>query len=314
MATYLTRRALQALLVLWGAFTVSFLLLYALPSDAISIKLSGAGETSLSREALDAIRADLGYDDPLVVQYLRQLGKIVTGDAGVSLYTGTPVVSMITSALPYTVGISLLALVIGSVAGLVLGSLAAHSRSARLREALLSLPPLGISVPTFAVGLVLIQVVAFRWRLLPSGGSQGFDTMILPAITLALPVMATVTQIFAKSLREVLHQGYIDTATSKGVSRLRLHLRHGVRNAIGPSLTMAAIIVGSLLGGAVITETVFSREGIGRITVDAVTRQDLPVVQGVVLLSALVFVVVNLLVDLTYPLLDRRVVLAKESR
>ncbi|WP_052852570.1 ABC transporter permease [Streptomyces avicenniae] len=314
MAKYLASRALQALPVLLGTFTLAFVLLSVLPSDALSIKLSGSGDSALSQEEIARLRAEQGYDDPLPLQYVRQLGGLLTGDMGVSLHTGSPVVSMIGSALPHTARLAVAALLVGVTAGLVIGSLAAHARSRALRELLMSVPPLGISFPTFAVGLVLIQVVSFQWRALPSGGTDGFESLVLPALTLSLPVTATVAQIFARSLREVLDQGYIDTATAKGAGRLRLHLAHAVRNAAGPSLTATGMVIGNLLGGAVVTETVFSREGVGRLTADAVTRQDLPVVQGVVLLSALVFVVVNLLVDLTYPLLDRRVTLTEATR
>ncbi|WP_062205528.1 ABC transporter permease [Streptomyces sp. NBRC 109706] len=314
MGKYLAARALQAVLVLLGTFTLAFVLLSVLPSDALSIKLSGSGDSALNPEEVAALRAEAGYDDPLVVQYVRQLGGLLTGDLGTSLHTGAPVRSMIGSALPHTAQLAALALLFGVSAGLLVGSLAAHARGRWARELLMSLPPLGISFPTFAVGLVLIQVVAFQWRALPSGGTDGFQNLVLPAITLALPVTATVAQIFNRSLREVLEQGYVDTAVAKGAGRLRLHLRHATRNAAGPTLTATAVVVGNLLGGAVVTETVFSREGVGRLTADAVTRQDLPVVQGVVLLSALVFVVVNLLVDLTYPLLDRRVTLTEAIR
>ncbi|RKN04593.1 ABC transporter permease [Streptomyces radicis] len=314
MGKYLASRGLQALLVLLGTFTLAFVLLSVLPSDALSIKLSGAGDAALSPDEVARLRAEHGYDDPLVEQYLRQLGGLLGGDLGTSLHTGAPVLSMLGSALPHTAQLAGLALLFGVVAGLLVGSVAAHTRGPWAREALMSLPPLGISFPTFAVGLVLIQVVAFQWQALPSGGTDGFRSLVLPAITLALPVTATVAQVFHRSLREVLEQGYVDTAVAKGAGRARIHLAHATRNAAGPTLTATAVVVGNLLGGAVVTETVFSREGVGRLTADAVTRQDLPVVQGVVLLSALVFVVVNLLVDLAYPLLDRRVTVKEAVR
>lgn len=310
MTRYLLVRLGQSLLVLWGAFTASFALLYALPSDAISIKLSGASDTGAVTPAQIAqIRAEYGFDRPLVVQYLDQLGQVVQGDLGTSLVTGGSVTSTLGSALPQTLQLSGLAIVIGTIVGLLLGSVSGYLRSPRLRELLLSLPPIGTSIPTFTVGLVLIHLVAFQWRLLPSGGNTGLDSLVLPAITLSLPVAAVVTQIFAKSLDGVLRQDYIDTAVAKGASPLRIHLRHAFRNAIAPTLTMTGIIIGNLLAGTVVAETIFSREGIGRTTVDAVNRQDLPIVQGVVMLSALTFVVVNLVVDLLLPVIDRRITL-----
>ncbi|RRQ29417.1 ABC transporter permease [Rhodococcus sp. Eu-32] len=314
MAGYVRKRLLQAVLVLWGAFTLSFFLLYFLPSDAISIKLTAGGDNSLSPEQIAEIRAEYGYDRPAVLQYLDQLWKTVTGDLGRSLDSGATVTSLIASALPQTLLLSGIALVVGVAVGLVLGSIASHLPSERWREALLALPPLGISIPTFAVGLILIQVVSFQWRLVPSGGNKTWDSLVLPAITLSLPVIAIVTQVFAKSLDDVLRQGYIDTARGIGAGPARIHFHHAIRNAIGPTLSMAGVIGGGLLAGTVVVETVFSREGIGRLTVDAVTGQDLPVVQAVVLLSAATFVVINLVVDLLGPVLDRRVVFTRMSR
>jgi peptide/nickel transport system permease protein len=309
MTRYLLSRLGQSLLVLWGAFTASFVLLYALPSDAISIKLSGASDTgSITPEQLAQIRQDYGFDRPLVVQYVDQLADLVRGDFGTSLTTGATVTSTLGSALPQTLVLSGLAIVVGTLVGLVLGSVSGYLPP-RARELLLSLPPVGVSIPTFTVGLVLIHVVAFQWRLLPSAGNQGFESLVLPSLTLSLPVAAVVTQIFAKSLQGVLRQDYIATAVAKGAGRGRVHLRHAFRNAIGPTLTMTGVVTGNLLAGTVVVETIFSREGIGRTTVDAVNRQDLPVVQGVVLLSALTFILVNLAVDLVYPLIDRRITL-----
>lgn len=311
MTRYLLVRLGQSLLVLWGAFTASFLLLYALPSDAITIKLAAADNTgAVTPEMLDQIRMQYGFDRPLIVQYADELWSWLRGDLGNSLLTGQPVLDTVLSAAGQTAAMSGLAITLGVVAGLVAGSLAGHATNPRVRELLLALPPIGVSIPTFTVGLVLIHVVSFQWGLLPSGGNKGFASLVLPAITLSLPVAAVVTQIFAKSLRSVLQEPYIATAVAKGAGRLRIHLRHAFRNAIGPAMTMTGVVVGNLLAGTVVAETVFSREGLGRITYDAVSKQDLPVVQAVVLFSALVFVVVNLIVDLAYPLIDRRITLA----
>ncbi|MGO1835338.1 MAG: ABC transporter permease, partial [Actinomycetaceae bacterium] len=303
---YVLRRLGEGVLVLWGTFTLAFALLQRLPGDAVSIRLGGEGAT-LSTEEIARIRAEMGYDDPFLVRYWRDLVDLVQGDLGHSLFSGEPVVSAITRVVPHTAFIALVAVLLGGAVGLVLGSVAATTRSRRLRCVVLALPPLGVSIPTFAVALVLIQVVAFSWRLLPSSGNDGLAAAILPILTLSLPVIATVTQIFTRSLDSVLAQGYVATAVTKGAGRRRVLLAHGLRNAAGPTLTVAGLIAGNLLAGAIVTETVFAREGLGRLTVTAVTPRDMPLLQGSVLFAALVFVGINILVDLAYPLLDRRV-------
>lgn len=312
-ARYLLGRLLQGVVVLWGTFTLAFALLQRLPGDAVSIRMGGEGAT-LGPDEIARIRSEMGYDDPFLLRYWRDLVDLVQGDLGVSLFTGEPVLGAIVRVLPHTVAIALPAVLVGTLVGLVLGSIAATTRSARLRGLVQSLPPLGVSVPTFAVALVLVQVVSFRWGLLPSSGNDGTAAAVLPVVTLSLPVVATVTQVFGRSLDGVLAQGHASTARTKGAGRLRVLLAHGVRNAAGPALTMSGLIAGNLLAGAVVTETVFAREGLGRLTVTAVTQRDMPLLQGIVVLAALLFVLINLLVDLAYPLLDRRVVLEGERR
>ena len=172
---------------------------------------------------------------------------------------------------------------------------------------MLSLPPLGVAVPSFWVGLLLLQQFSFHWTWFPAVGNEGWRSIVLPAVTLALPTGAQIAQLLAKSMQHTLHEPYIDTARSKGASRTRVHLRHALRNAALPALTMSGLLVGALLAGTVVTETVFSRTGLGRLTSASVAAQDIPVVQGLVLFGAAVFVVVNLVVDLLYPLLDPRI-------
>jgi peptide/nickel transport system permease protein len=183
---YVLRRLGEGVIVLWGTFTLAFALLQRLPGDAVSIRLSGEGST-LSADEIARIRAEMGYDDPFLVRYWRDLVDLVQGDLGHSLFSGEPVVSAIARVVPHTAFIALAAVVLGTAVGLLLGSLAATTRSRRLRGVVLALPPLGVSIPTFAVALVLIQVVAFSWRLLPSSGNDGVSAAILPILTLSLP-------------------------------------------------------------------------------------------------------------------------------
>lgn len=310
LARYLLRRVGQAVLVLWAAFTVSFLVLVALPGDSTTIAAGGTDSGGLSDDQLAALRAAQGYDRPVVVQYLDQLGSLLRGDLGTSAQTGQPVTAALADAIPSTVQLAGLALLLAVVGGAGLALVATGTRSRWLRQALLSLPAVGISVPTFWVGLLLVQAFSFRLRWFPAVGEATPAALVLPAVTLALPTGAVIAQVLAKSLLTTLDEPFVTTARAKGVGRVLVHLRHAVPNAVPPALTVAGVLVGSLLAGSVVVESVFSRTGVGRLTITAVTAQDTPVVQGVVVLGAVLFVGVNLLVDLAVPLLDPRVTTA----
>lgn len=306
---YVAKRLGQAVLVLIGVFVGSFVLLYLLPSDALSIQIlanSGA-DTVLDPAELAAERERLGLNGSVFAQFWHQLSGLLTGDLGRSIQTGQEVKSMIAKALPQTVSVAALALIIGSVAGILLGFAAASVKPGAARDMLLAIPPLGVSVPSFTVGLVLINWFAFEWGLLPSGGNSGFSALILPAVTLSIPTASIIAQVFGKSLIRTLAEPYIDTARGKGVSHAGILFGHAFRNAVSPTLAVSGILIGNLLAGSVITETVFYREGLGRITVDAVNAQDSGVVLAVSVLSAVVFVSINLVVDLVLPLVDRRI-------
>lgn len=313
MARYLLRRLLQAVFVLWAAFTVSYLVLFALPSDPVSVKLGGLDSTA-TPEQLAAVRDKYGIGDPLLVQYGKALRNALQGDFGHSIQTGADVRGTIADALPETLKLTGLALLFTLVLGVGIAVAATYARRNALRQLLLSIPALGISMPGFWVGLLLIQVVSFQWQALPALGNDGFDSLILPAVTMALPASAFVAQILAKSMTTALASPYIDTARAKGVGRVRIHFHHALRNASLPALTIFGMLAANLLTEAVVVETVFSRAGLGRVTAFAVDSQDIPVVQAVVVLSALVFVLVSLVTDLLYPLLDPRVALAPARR
>ena len=304
-ARYALRRVAQALFVLWAAFTVSFLVMYALPSDPAQL-LAGT-DNSVSPEQLAALRHEYGLDRPLVIQYLDQLSHVVRGDLGRSLQSGREVTSIIAEAIPPTAQVTGAALLLAVVGGGALALVATGTSRNRVSGVLLGLPPLGVAIPSFWLGLMLLQQFSFTWSWFPALGNEGWRSVVLPALTLAIATGAFLAQILAKSLRNTRREPYIDTARAKGASPARVQLRHALRNAALPALTMAGLIVGQLLSGAVVAETVFSRNGVGRVTSTAVAAQDIPVVQGLVLFGATVFVVVNLLVDLLYPVLDPRV-------
>ncbi|MEU7608255.1 ABC transporter permease [Micromonospora sp. NPDC049204] len=308
------RRMLHAVLVLWAAYTLSFVLLYVLPGDPVAVMAAGGGDaTTVAAGQLDALRAEHGLDRPLPEQYLDRLTGTVRGDLGTSVQTGEPVARMLLDALPPTLQLAAGALGLGVPLGAAVALLAAYVRRRGLRRLLLSLPGAGISVPTFWVGLVLLQVFSFRWALLPAFG-DGSAAAVLPAITLALPVAALVGQTFARGLGDALAQPYLDTAAAKGAGRARLLLRHAARNAALTPLAVTGVLAGNILAGAVVVETVFSRHGIGRLTATAVAAQDIPVVQGAVILGAACFVLVSLATELLMPVLDPRLRTATGAR
>ncbi|GIG20086.1 peptide ABC transporter permease [Cellulomonas chitinilytica] len=313
MTRYLAVRLAQALGVLWAAYTVSFVVLYALPGDPVSL-LYGGDSSDISPEQLAAVRAEYGLDRPLPVQYLTQLGHVLQGDLGTSVVNGRPVTDLVAEAVPPTAQIAALGLVLALVLGGGLAIVATYVRSRALSHTLLSLPPLGVAIPSFWFGLTLVQWFSFTFPVFPAVGNKGFASLVLPAITLALPTGALVAQMLSRSLLGTLHEPWADTARAKGAGRVRVHLRHALRNAALPTLTVTGLVIGGLLSGAVVTETVFSRAGLGRLTATSVGAQDVPVVQGIVLFAATVYVLVNLLVDVLYPLLDPRIVRVRRPR
>ncbi|HKP07729.1 MAG TPA: ABC transporter permease [Microbacterium sp.] len=310
---YIARRIGQGLVVLWAAYTISFLILYLLPGDAATLFAGGGDQESIDPALVAKLRTELGLDRPLYEQYLVALGKALTGDFGVSTQTGRPASDLLLESLPPTLALTAFAFVLSVVFGVVLALAASLARAQWLRNLLSSLPPLGVSIPVFWIGLLLLQAFSFRIRLFPSMGNEGFESLVLPAITIAIPSGAFIAQLLSRSLRSTLAQPYVEIVRAKGASERRVQLGHAFRNAAIPSLTMIGVLIGGLLSGAVVTETVFSRLGIGRLVVTAVNNRDVPVVQTVVVFAALVFVVANLVVDLVYPLIDRRITLARTA-
>ncbi|MGW1711844.1 ABC transporter permease [Streptomyces sp. NPDC002156] len=313
MRRYVIKRLAQAVGVLWAAYTVSFLVLDFLPGDPVTAMASaGMDSGQVDPAQLAALRHEYGFDKPVLVQYADHLGRAVRGDFGDAISTGRPVASTVADALPQTLQLTGTALLLAVLFGAGLAVVATYTSRRWLRQFLLSLPPLGVSVPTFWVGLLLVETFSFRLRWFPAFGNDGLQGLVLPAVTLAIPTGAQVAQVLAKSLLTALDQAYVETARAKGAGRWRVHLRHALRNASLPALTVVGLLVGQLVAGSVVVETVFSRDGLGRVTAAAVTSQDIPLVQGVVVFGALIFVATNLLVDLVYPLLDPRIVVASD--
>lgn len=308
---YLARRSLHAVLVIWGTFTITFLMLYVLPSDPVELMMgsrSGNGaESRVDPTVLASLRQEYGLDRPLIAQYVDLLTRTLRGDFGSSIRTGRPVLDTVLDAAPYTLALDAAALVVSLVLGVGTALAAVRARQGWLRQLLLSLPPLGVAMPSFLIGLVLIQVFAFRLRIFPPLGNEGFAALVLPAITLGVPTAAVIAQVLTEKMLQTLDNPFVDTARAKGASRNRVLFRHVFRSGLVPLVTMLGMVVGNLFAGAVVIETVFSRKGLGSLTQSSIDSQDVPVIQAIVLLSAAAFVFVNLAVDLAYPWLDPRI-------
>ncbi|MFJ5956683.1 ABC transporter permease [Paenarthrobacter sp. NPDC092416] len=305
MPRYLLNRFGQATLVLWAAFTIAFVLLQALPGDALLIKYQNP-DMGLSPQEIADIRSSYGADTPLFLQYLDSLGGFLTGNLGYSVQAGVPVVDLLAATVPSTLALAGLGFVAAVILAVAIAFLSSLAPFAWLRDALQSLPSLLVSVPVFWLGIVLIQVFSFRLKLIPVINPPEALGLILPVATLAVPLSAPLAQVLIRSIDDVRTQPFVAVARSRGGSNAWVLSHHVARNAVLPALTIAGVLLGELIGGAVVTETVFGRNGVGQLTQQAVNNQDAAVLQAVVVLAAAAFVLVNLAVDLLYPLLDPR--------
>lgn len=314
MIRYLIRRLIQAVFVVWAAYTVTFFVLYLLPSDPIAILLGAGGQNAVvatNPAQVAAVRAQYGFDKPVLEQYFMMLWQAGHGDFGTSISTGVGVRERILAVLPPTAALTGLALLLAAVLGVGVALLASYAQARVVRQLLLSLPSMGIAVPGFWLAVLLIQTVSFQWKLLPATGAAGFASLILPAITMAVPAGAVIAQVLAKSMRQTLKEPYIDVVRARGASRARIHIRHAVRNASLPAMTLIGLLTANLIAGAAVAETIFARPGLGRLTVQAVRDQDIPVVQGVVVFAAVATAIITLIVDVLYPVIDPRTRLSK---
>ncbi|MHA7156174.1 ABC transporter permease [Arthrobacter sp. TMN-50] len=305
MARYLVQRIGQALLVVWLAYTLVFLAVQLLPSDPVTIFLTS--DSAVDQAAIDTMKSQYGYDQPLPVQYLSQLVGLLSGDFGYSLASGESVLDRISGVAGSTVALAGSAFILAVLIAVLIVASATLTRSGALRRVLVNLPPLFAAIPAFWLGLVLLDLLSIRWGVMSLFPDGSFLSLAVPVLVLATVVSAPVAQVLLKCVNQVYEQPFIDVLRAKGASRTWIFFRHALKNAAGPALTITGITVGSLFAGSVITETVFARSGLGSVVLTAVTTQDVPLVQGLVLLTATVFVVVNLAVDLMYPLLDPRI-------
>ncbi|MFQ5846354.1 MAG: nickel ABC transporter permease [Candidatus Methylomirabilales bacterium] len=303
MARYLLRRLCLLLPVAWGVSTLVFLLVHLTPGDPVDVML---GETALPA-AREALRHSLRLDRPLPEQYLQFLQGLVTGDLGISLFSREPVFARVLKALPATVELAVAGLVVALILALPLGVLAAVKQGSGLDRGSRFVALLGVSVPNFVLGPLLILAFAIEINWLPVSGRGGLDHLLLPALTLGMAMAGILSRMVRASLLEVLGQEYIRAARAKGLSERQVILRHGLTAALIPVITIVGLQFGALLAGTIITETIFAWPGLGRLTLQAIQARDYPLVQGCVLAISFGYVLVNTATDLAYAYADPRI-------
>ena len=311
MLAYTVRRILWFFPILLGVATVTFLLLHVLPGDPV---LSMVGER-YDADTLARLRAEMNLDKPLIERYGRYLADLATLDFGNSYVTGVPVAKSILERFPNTLRLAAAAMAIAVVLGIGIGVLAAWRRGTAFDYLLVGGAVIGVSMPVFWLGVVLIYVFSMRLGVLPASGFGNGSVLylILPAVTLAMASTAYIARITRSSVLDEVHETYVKAARAKGAGESRVLVRHALRNALLPIITVVGVDFGSYLSGAVLTESIFAWPGLGRFTLDAILKRDLPAIQGAVLFMAGLFMTVNLLVDLLYARVDPRVKLARES-
>jgi peptide/nickel transport system permease protein len=301
---YVQRRLILAVPTILLTSIVVFLMLFVIPGDPAAIYI---GDNTSTPERLTEIRHQMGLDKPLYVQYVDFVWHALHGDLGRSLQTNQPVTSEIMSRLPNTIELAVAAMVLGTIFGVAMGLISGLKQNSFIDTLSMIIALFGISIPVFWLALLLIMLFAVRLQWFPATSQPGLRGLVLPAISLALLSAATLARIVRASVLEVLHQEYLNTARAKGISYAAVVFRHALPNAVIPVITVMGLQFGSLLSGAVITETVFARPGLGKLVVDSIQNKDLPVVQGVILVLAVIYILMNLLVDLSYALVDPRI-------
>ncbi|HVB64610.1 MAG TPA: nickel ABC transporter permease [Nitrolancea sp.] len=304
MARLILTRILSSIPVLFGVATIVFFLMRILPTDPAKMMLY---ETGASASDIAQLRRQLGLDQPIYIQYLHFLFDIVRGNFGQSFYTKQQVTTMLLQQMPATLELAVAGLFVSTVLGGTLGVLAAIRQGSWIDTVSMVFALTGVSMPSFWLGLMLIFFLSLKVQLLPSVGTGGIKHLILPAFTLGIGGAGIVARLIRSSMLEVMRQEYVVTARAKGLSESRVTIGHSLRNALIPAVTIIGLQFGYLLGGTVVVETVFARQGIGRLAVTAITGRDFNVIQGWALFVAVVYIVVNLLVDISYAWLDPRV-------
>jgi len=311
MLGYLLRRVLAAFPVMGVVALFVFLLLRLTPGDPAAV-LAGDNATP---EQLDRIRTSLGLNEPLYVQFFTWINKLLHGDLGVSLISNVPVLNMISQRIEPSISLAVATIVLSVVVAVPLGVLAAWKQGTWIDRFVMALSVLGFSVPVFVIGYILIQIFAIDLRWLPvqgfkslsSGFGPFFERLVLPTLALSFIYVALIARMTRASMLDVLGEDYVRTARAKGIGEIAVLFRHALRNAAVPVITVIGTGFALLISGVVVTESVFNIPGIGRLTVDAVLARDYPVIQAMILLTSLLYVTINLLIDVAYTILDPRI-------
>ena len=304
----ITRYALSRLIAtiptLIALTILVFLMLQLVPGDPAEIFL---GEKRSTPELLEQVRQDMGLDKPLHMQYLTYMGGVVRGNLGDSLFNKQPVLEQILDALPYTLTLALSALLISTVLGLTLGIVSALRHNTWIDSLAMGFALIGVSMPVFWLGLLMILIFSVNLKWFPPMGQGSLDRLVLPALTLGLLSSATLARLVRSSMLDALTDDYIRTARAKGLRERAVVTRHALRNALIPAVTVMGLQFGGLISGAVITETIFARVGLGKMYVESILNKDMTMIQGLTLVLALMIMLINILVDLSYAVIDPRI-------
>ncbi len=309
MGRHIVHRILVLLPALVGVLFLCFCLLQVVPTDPAQI-IAGP---DAKPETVAAIRADLGLDRPVLLQFLDYIWRVARGDLGRSIISNRMVIEELASTIGPTMELMIGALLIGIPLGMAMGTLGAVWRGGFLDRLVMAFSVAGVSMPVFFIGLILIQYVGFKWAMLPFTGREGpvwaggLPNLILPAVTLGATLIGPIARLTRTAVLEVLGADFVRTARAKGVKEIRVILFHALRNALIPVVTLIGLQAAFLLGGAVVTETMFAWPGVGRLAVGAIISSDFPVAQGAIMILSLAFLIINLIVDVMYAWLDPRV-------
>ena len=307
MINYTIKRIFEVIPVLLIVSIIVFSVMHLLPGDPTLLMLAGAEGGSIPQERLDELRIIMGLNKPLYEQYYNFISNAISGDLGTSIRLRTPVTEILLQKFPYTIKLSLLGLMIAIILGVVIGLVAAIFKDTWLDHFSMTISLIGVSMPIYWLGLLLILIFSINLNIFPSSGATGWKSIVLPALTLGFVSAGLISRLLRSSLLEVLNEDYIRTAKGKGLTDKIILIKHALKNAMIPVITILGLQFGNMLAGAVVTETVFSRPGLGRLVVNGILWKDYPLIQGTVLFIACIYVLVNLFVDISYYWFDPRI-------
>jgi peptide/nickel transport system permease protein len=307
MVHYFIRRGISAAIVLIGVSILTFSMMHMLPGDPVEYMFARTLGEGPPPEQVEEMRRQLGFDQPFLIQYVNYVVDAVRGDLGTSLYHRRPVTEIIAGNVRYTMELAIAGLLIAMVLGTSLGILAAAKRGTWVDSLTMVVSLFGLSMPFFWLAILLVLLFSLTLGWFPATGQGSLSQIVLPSFALGVTSAGIITRLVRSSMLEVLRQEYVVTARAKGVRESLVLVRHALRNAIIPPLTMLGLQFGTLMGGAVVTETIFARRGLGTVLVDAILSHDMKVVQGILLFIAAIYILSNFIVDMLYAFIDPRI-------